>query len=356
MASKSRGSDLPDPLSDLAHNSWSSCDSCVTPLSSCWDIDKLLLGLPPELTSLRKAQGLIIALDGPVASPAIAYRLSCCLFDGGRLMANCSTSWRMPKTQKILKDRRQNSAMPSWNQPVTGGAPIALFDGKGVQRSFMSFHSDRESTRAGTRGTAVVTGASAGLGRVFAERLAGLGYNLILVARRASKLEELALELRKRYDVAAEPIASDLAASEGVDRIVEYVSVRDDITLLVNNAGTATLGNLSESKPDSLAAMINLNVVALTRLCVAALVAFRSRDTGAIINVGSVLGFHSLPISSIYSGTKGYVLNFTLGIQQEVDRQQRKGSSCCSGRHRNRTLGNSGVPLSSTWTRNCDDR
>ncbi len=210
----------------------------------------------------------------------------------------------------------------------------------------MSFHSDRESTRAGTRGTAVVTGASAGLGRVFAERLAGLGYNLILVARRASKLEELALELRKRYDVAVEPIASDLAASEGVDRIVEYVSVRDDITLLVNNAGTATLGNLSESKPDSLAAMINLNVVALTRLCVAALVAFRSRDTGAIINVGSVLGFHSLPISSIYSGTKGYVLNFTLGIQQEVAGSNVRVHLAAPGAIATELWEISGVPLS----------
>jgi len=168
----------------------------------------------------------------------------------------------------------------------------------------MSFHSDRKYTQAGTRGTAVVTGASAGLGRMFAERLAAQGYNLIMVARRASKLEELALELRKQYEVAVEPIAADLATSEGVDRIAEYFSVRDDITLLVNNAGTSTLGNVSESKPDAAAAMINLNVVALTRLCVAALVAFRSRDRGAIINVGSVLGFHSLPISSVYSGTK----------------------------------------------------
>jgi short-subunit dehydrogenase len=111
----------------------------------------------------------------------------------------------------------------------------------------MSFHSDREYRQAGTRGTAVVTGASAGLGRVFAERLARQRYNLILVARRASKLAELALELRKQYEVSVEPIAADLATSEGVDRIAEYFSVRDDITLLLNNAGTSILGNVSET-------------------------------------------------------------------------------------------------------------
>jgi short-subunit dehydrogenase len=210
----------------------------------------------------------------------------------------------------------------------------------------MSFHSDRRYTQAGTRGTAIITGASAGLGAVFAERLAGQGYNLILVARRAPKLEELALELRMRHDVAVEPIAADLAASEGVGRIAEYFSVRDDITLLVNNAGTSTLGKVSESKPEAAAAMINLNVVALTRLCVAALVAFRSRDRGAIVNVGSVLGFHSLPISSIYSGTKGYVLNFTLGIQQEVAGTNVKVHLAAPGAVATDLWEISGVPLS----------
>jgi short-subunit dehydrogenase len=215
-----------------------------------------------------------------------------------------------------------------------------------LPRSFMSFHSDREYTRAGTRGTAVVTGSSAGIGRVFAERLAGQGYNLILVARRASRLDDLALELRMRYEVGVEPIAADLAASEGIERIVEYFSVRDDITLLVNNAGTATLGNVSESKPDSLAAMINLNIVALTRLCAAALSAFGSRDRGAIVNVGSVLGFHGLPISSIYSGTKGYVLNFTLGIQQEVAGSNVKVHLAAPGAIATDLWEISGVPLS----------
>jgi short-subunit dehydrogenase len=210
----------------------------------------------------------------------------------------------------------------------------------------MSIHSDRDYMQAGTRGTAVVTGASAGLGRVFAQRLARQRYNLILVARRASKLAELALELRKRYEVTVEPIAADLATSEGVDRIAEYFSVREDITLLVNNAGTSTLGNVSESRPDSLAAMINLNVVALTRLCVAALVAFRSRDRGAIVNVGSVLGFHSLPISSIYSETKGYVLNFTLGIQQEVAGSNVKVHLAAPGAIATDLWEISGVPLS----------
>jgi hypothetical protein len=210
----------------------------------------------------------------------------------------------------------------------------------------MSFHSDREHTQAGTPGAAIITGASAGLGRVFAERLARQGYDLILVARRALRLAELALQLTREYDVSVEPVAADLATSEGVDRIAAYFSVRDDITLLLNNAGTSTLGNVSESKPDQLAAMINLNVVALTRLCAAALFAFRSRDRGAIVNVGSVLGFHSLPISSIYSGTKGYVLNFTLGIQQEVAGSNVKVHLAAPGAIATDLWEISGVPLS----------
>jgi short-subunit dehydrogenase len=210
----------------------------------------------------------------------------------------------------------------------------------------MSFHSDQKYTQAGTPGTAVITGASAGLGRVFAERLARQGYSLVLAARRGARLAELALQLKREYDATVEPIAADLATSEGVDRIAAYFSVRDDITLLVNNAGTSTLGNVSESKPEAAAAMINLNVVALTRLCVAALAAFRSRDRGAIINVGSVLGFHSLPISSIYSGTKGYVLNFTLGIQQEVAGSNVKVHLAAPGAIATDLWEISGVPLS----------
>ena len=168
-----------------------------------------------------------------------------------------------PRVHRSTAGRRQLLRTETARQ--FGGDSIALIIVEGANGNlswahaitkgrFMSFHSDREYTQVGTPGTAVITGASAGLGRVFADRLARQWYNLIVVARRASKLADLAVQLTSEHDVSVELIAADLATSEGVDRISAYFSVRDDITLLLNNAGTSTLGNVSESKPDSLGA------------------------------------------------------------------------------------------------------
>lgn len=170
------------------------------------------------------------------------------------------------------------------------------------------------------KGTAVVTGASAGMGKLFADRLAKRGYNLILVARRADRLEAIAKELTSQYGVSVQTLVADLGAASDLDRVVKAISDDESITLLLNNAGTSTLGSVGEIKEPDLQAMIGVNITALTRLTVAVLPGFKKRDAGAIINMGSVLGFQSLPISSIYSGTKGFVLNFTRGLQDELAR------------------------------------
>lgn len=168
------------------------------------------------------------------------------------------------------------------------------------------------------KGTAIVTGASAGMGRLFADRLAKRGYDLILVARRADRLEVAATELKAKYGVAVQTITADLGLAADLHRVVQAVSGDETITLLLNNAGTSTLGSVAEIKEPDLDAMIGVNVTALTSLTVAVLPGFKKRNAGTIINMGSVLGFQSLPISSIYSGTKGYVLNFTRGLQDEL--------------------------------------
>jgi short-subunit dehydrogenase len=165
---------------------------------------------------------------------------------------------------------------------------------------------------------AVVTGASAGIGAVYADRQALRGYNLVLVARRADRLEALSARLAAAHGTKVEILEADLTKEADIVRVEQAIKANAAISLLVNNAGNATLAPVSKTSEQDAAAMIALNITALTRLTQAALPAFLSRNEGAIINVASVLSFHSLPVSAIYSGTKGYVMNFSRGLQQEL--------------------------------------
>lgn len=167
-------------------------------------------------------------------------------------------------------------------------------------------------------GTALVTGASAGIGKTYAQRLAARGLDLILVARRADRLEALAAELRARHGVRVDTLAADLAEPAGLERVARVVEQDERLTMLVNNAGVSTLAPVAATGLPALDAMTAVNVTALVRLSRAAVVAFKARDRGTLVNIGSVLGFHTLPVSAAYSGTKGYVLNFTRGLQDEV--------------------------------------
>ncbi len=167
-------------------------------------------------------------------------------------------------------------------------------------------------------GTALVTGASSGLGSVYADRLAGRGYNLTLVARREDRLVALAKKIQEKYGVRVQTIAADLGTASGVKKIEDEVRNDASLTMVVNNAGTATLASIGETALEEHDAMINVNTIALSRLSLAALNVFKKRNVGTIVNIGSVLSFQTLPISGIYSGTKGYVMNFTRGLQQEV--------------------------------------
>lgn len=165
---------------------------------------------------------------------------------------------------------------------------------------------------------ALVTGASAGIGAIYAARLAERGYDLILVARRADRLKALSDKLGAAHGTKVEVVEADLTKDADVTRVEKVLKENSAITLLVNNAGNSTLAPVAKTAEEDAAAMIALNVTALTRLTHAILHAFLSRNLGAIINVASVLSFHALPISAIYSGTKGYVMNFSRGLQQEL--------------------------------------
>ncbi len=167
------------------------------------------------------------------------------------------------------------------------------------------------------RGTALITGASTGIGAVFADRLAKRGYDLILVARNEERLSEAAERL-KSTGRRIETITADLMKKEDVQRVAERLSNDSAITALVNNAGLGSAGKLLDAKIDDLESMIYLNVTALTRLALAALPAFVARKNGLLINIASVVALAPELLNGTYSGTKAYVVNFTQALKNEL--------------------------------------
>lgn len=169
-----------------------------------------------------------------------------------------------------------------------------------------------------SKGTALITGASTGIGAVYADRLARRGYDLILVARSEDKLAEVAARL-KATGRSIETMAADLTKKGDVQRVAERLSTDPAITALVNNAGTASVSKLLDAKIDELESMINLNVTALTRLALAALPGFVARKNGVLINIASVVALAPELLNGTYSGTKAYVVNFTQALKKEVE-------------------------------------
>jgi uncharacterized protein len=167
-------------------------------------------------------------------------------------------------------------------------------------------------------GTALVTGASTGIGATYADRLARRGYDLILVSRNAPQLEKLAARLAASNGVNTRVLAADLTSEADVARVEQ--TLRDDpsITLLVNNAGAATLGALATADVERLDRDIQLNIVAPTRLSRAALPGFLSRNRGGLINISSVMSQMVQPGNSVYGATKAYVLHFSEVLALEV--------------------------------------
>jgi len=168
------------------------------------------------------------------------------------------------------------------------------------------------------KGTALITGASTGIGAVYADRLARRGYDLILVARSQEKLSEVAAQL-KSIGPTIETFPADLTRKEDVQRVADRLSTDASITALVNNAGTASVGKLLDSKIEDLESMINLNVTALTRLALAAMPGFVARKSGLLINIASVVALAPELLNGTYSGTKAYVVNFTQALKKEVE-------------------------------------
>lgn len=174
-------------------------------------------------------------------------------------------------------------------------------------------------TRNANPGTALITGASAGIGATYADRLARRGHDLVLVARDAARLSVLAERLKAQYGVAVDVLRADLSVSADL-RAVE-TRLRDDaaITLLVNNAGIGPKGALLADDIDYLDTMIALNVTAANRLAVAAAQAFAARGRGTIVNLASAVAIVPEFFNGAYSGTKAFVLAFTQSLARELE-------------------------------------
>ncbi len=176
------------------------------------------------------------------------------------------------------------------------------------------------STQNG-KGTALITGASSGIGATYADRLARRGYDLLLVARDLQRLEAMAERLGGETGVKVEVLKADLTSKADLQAVEQRLRTDKAISLLVNNAGVAMDGPLIDADLDKFESMIQLNVVALTRLAAAAAANFVAVGRGSIINLASVVALAPEIFNATYSATKAYVLSLSQSLHQEVSQQ-----------------------------------
>jgi len=180
---------------------------------------------------------------------------------------------------------------------------------------------------------ALVTGASQGLGRVFAHALAARGQNVILVARSRDKLEDLAKELQGSLRIIAEVLEFDLASPSAGPRLAQEVRDRKlDVNLLVNNAGFGVRGEFQTLTLQSQMEMVRLNNDAVVELTYSLLPSLMEHPQAGIINVSSAAGFQPVPYASLYSATKSFLTNFSLGLQEELRSSRVSVVTLCPGR------------------------
>lgn len=174
------------------------------------------------------------------------------------------------------------------------------------------------SATSSSKGTALITGASAGIGAVYADRLAKRGYDLILVARNAERLNALAAQLRTATGRSIDTVAADLNDKAALARIERVLRENARIVMLVNNAGVGSVASVLNSDIDTMEAMIDLNITALTRLTYAVAPVFASKGSGTIVNISSVVGVAVELLNGVYSASKSYVLSFGHALQRDL--------------------------------------
>ena len=175
---------------------------------------------------------------------------------------------------------------------------------------------DMDTTQA--KGTALITGASTGIGAIYADRLAKRGHDLILVARNKQRLASLARRLANETGRKVETVEADLTSPADLQRVEDILRTNAGISLLVNNAGVGAAGSLVASDVDKMDDMVRLNVTALTRLTYASVPGFVARGHGTIINISSIVAIAPEVLNGVYGGTKAFVLAFNHSLVHEL--------------------------------------
>ncbi|WP_184717082.1 SDR family oxidoreductase [Caulobacter sp.] len=196
-----------------------------------------------------------------------------------------------------------------------------------------------------SKGLALVTGASTGIGAVYADRLAKRGYDLILVARDEARLAALAERLKTETGVKVEVLKADLTDRADLAKVEDRLASDTAITLLLNNAGAAHFGGFETVDRDAHEKLIALNVLAVTRLAAAAAANFVPRDAGTIINISSVVGLVPEFKSPVYGATKAFVTYLTQGLRVEYAQSKLRLQAVLPGATRTEIWERSGADL-----------
>ena len=178
--------------------------------------------------------------------------------------------------------------------------------------------------------TALITGASSGLGAEFARQLAAQDYNLIITARREQHLADLAVALEMKYKTIVEQLPADLSTQEGIQKVTSKITGLPSLDLLVNNAGFGTVGKFDKVDPDKHLAMVQVHINAPVLLTRAALPGMISRQSGKVINVASLAGL--IPIRSVlYGTTKAFLITFSEALDNDLKDKGIHVQALCPG-------------------------
>ncbi len=195
-----------------------------------------------------------------------------------------------------------------------------------------------------SKGTAVITGASRGIGAVYADRLAKRGYDLILVARSQAPLAALAARLTRETGRSFTLLPADLDDRADLANVERILRTDPAITMLVNNAGTASIAPLLNADVDKMDEIIALNVTALTRLTYAAAPAFVARGAGTIINIASVVGISPEMLNGVYGASKAYVIALSHSLRHELADKGVRVQAVLPGATATEIWANAGLP------------